>query len=427
MKTKLTITIKKRSQPEWFSWFVVIMPFLLGLLNTFLGLPYALRYLIDVAWVILAFLLIRYRPLKRVKETQGLVLWVCLFLICTLLVYLVQYQSGLYYLWGFRNNFRYYAAFFAFAAFLRTSDIDDFFRMLDKVFWLNVLISLFQFFVQGLNQDYLGGIFGVESGVNGYTNIFFVIILTRSLILCFEKRESQKKCVSKFVAAFLVVALAELKFFFLEAIFIIVLVTLFTNFTWRKLFIVAGGIAAIFAFAALLTLLFPIFDGFLSIDWFRESAMSDKGYTGSGDLNRLNAIPRSNELWLTHWSQRIFGMGLGNCDNAAYAFLTTPFFEQNVDMHYTWLSYAYMYLECGWVGLIFYFGFFVLVYLAIRKIERRSDGIARSYCRISKIMAILCCLIAIYNASLRTEAGYMAYFVLAIPFAMNRSIIRRNA
>lgn len=427
MKTKLTITIKKRSQPEWFSWFIVIMPFLFGLLNTFLGLPYALRYLIDVAWVILAFLLIRYRPLKRTKETQGLVLWVCLFLICTLLVYLVQYQSGLYYLWGFRNNFRYYAAFFAFAAFLRTSDIDDFFRMLDKVFWLNVLISLFQFFVQGLNQDYLGGIFGVESGVNGYTNIFFVIILTRSLILCFEKRESQKKCVSKFVAAFLVVALAELKFFFLEAIFIIVLVTLFTNFTWRKLFIVAGGIAAIFAFAALLTLLFPIFDGFLSIDWFRESAMSDKGYTGSGDLNRLNAIPRSNELWLTHWSQRIFGMGLGNCDNAAYAFLTTPFFEQNVDMHYTWLSYAYMYLECGWVGLIFYFGFFVLVYLAIRKIERRSDGIARSYCRISKIMAILCCLIAIYNASLRTEAGYMAYFVLAIPFAMNRSIIRRNA
>lgn len=420
MKTKLTITIKKRSQPEWFSWFIVIMPFLLGLLTTFLGLPYALRYLIDVAWVILAFLLIRYRPLKRGKETQGLVLWVCLFLICTLLVYLVQYQSGLYYLWGFRNNFRYYAAFFAFAAFLRASDIEDFFRMLDKVFWLNVFISVFQFFVQGLQQDILGGIFGVEAGVNGYTNIFFSIVLTRSLILCFEKREPLKACVLKCGAALIVAALTELKFFFVEFALILALTSLFTRFTWRKLIMILGGAIGLVVCALLLMELFPVFDGWFTFDRMLETALSDKGYTSSGDLNRLNSIPRINELWLTHWSQRIFGMGLGNCDNATYAFLTTPFFIQNVDMHYTWLSYAFMYLECGWVGLIFYFGFFVLVYLAIRKIERRSEGIAKSYCRISKIMAILCPLIAIYNSSLRTEAGYMAFFVLAIPFVYAR-------
>ena len=89
-------------------------------------------------------------------------------------------------------------------------------------------------------------------------------------------------------------------------------------------------------------------------------------------------------------------------------------------MHYTWMSYAMMYLECGWVGLIFYFGFFALVYLAICKIQRRSEGIARTYCRIARIMAIMCCLIAIYNASLRGESGYMAYFVLAIPFVYAR-------
>ena len=32
------------------------------------------------------------------------------------------------------------------------------------------------------------------------------------------------------------------------------------------------------------------------------------------------------------------------------------------------------------------------------------------------IFAICCILIAIYNSSLRMEAGYMAYFVLALPF-----------
>ena len=421
MRTKHTIKIKKRSQPEWLSWFIVVLPFLFGLLNTFLNLPWAVRYLIDVAWVLLVVIMLRYSRKIELKGTKGILLWTVLFFLYTLLVSVVEYQSGLYYLWGFRNNFRFYAAFFAFAVFLKALDIDEFFCVLDKVFWLNTAISLFQYFVLGLNQDILGGIFGVESGVNGYTNIFFSIILTRSLVMCFEKKESQKVCVSKFLTAFLIAALAELKFFFVEAIMIIVLAALFTNFSWRKFWIVAGGIAAVFSFAALLVVIFPNFAGFLSIDWFRESAMSDKGYTSSGDLNRLTAIPRINELWLTHWSQRIFGMGLGNCDTSSFAIVNTPFFEQWGHMHYTWMSYAIMYLECGWVGLIFYFGFFVLVYLQIQKIEKRSEGIARSYCRISKIMAILCPLIAVYNSSLRAESAYMAYFVLAIPFVYARS------
>ena len=420
MKAKLTITIKKRTQPEWLSWFVVVMPFLFGLLNTLLGLPWAIRYSIDVAWVMLAVMLLRYQPLKQVKRINGIAFWIILFLCYTLLVYLVQYQSGLYYLWGFRNNFRFYAAFFAFAAFLDATDIDAFFRTVDKLFWLNVFVSLFQFFVTGLNQDLLGGIFGVEAGVNGYTNMFFVIVLTHSLVLCFEKKESQKACISKFLAAFWIAALAELKFFFVEAMLILVLSALLTNFSWRKFWIVAGGIAAVFSFAALLVIIFPNFAGFLSIDWFRETALSDKGYTSSGDLNRLTAITRSNELWLTHWSQRIFGLGLGNCDTSSFAIVNTPFYEQYGHMHYTWMVHAIMYLETGYIGLIFYFGFFVLVYLAIRKIERQSEGIAKSYCRMSKIVTICCPLIAVYNASLRGESAYMAYFVLAIPFAFAR-------
>lgn len=424
MKAKLTITIKKRTQPEWLSRFVVVMPFLFGLLNTLLGLPWAIRYSIDVAWVMLAVMLLRYQPLKQVKRINGIAIWIILFLCYTLFVYLVQYQSGLYYLWGFRNNFRFYAAFFAFAAFLDATDIDAFFRTVDKLFWLNVFVSLFQFFVTGLNQDLLGGIFGVEAGVNGYTNMFFVIVLTHSLVLCFEKKESQKACISKFLAAFWIAALAELKFFFVEAMLILVLSALLTNFSWRKFWIVAGGIAAVFSFAALLVIIFPNFAGFLSIDWFRETALSDKGYTSSGDLNRLTAITRSNELWLTHWSQRIFGLGLGNCDTSNFAIVNTPFYEQYGHMHYTWMVHAIMYLETGYIGLIFYFGFFVLVYLAIRKIERQSEGIAKSYCRMSKIVTICCPLIAVYNASLRGESAYMAYFVLAIPFALNRNVTK---
>ena len=60
-------------------------------------------------------------------------------------------------------------------------------------------------------------------------------------------------------------------------------------------------------------------------------------------------------------------------------------------------------------------GFFVLVFFLARRAARTS-GADKMYCHIASIMAICCVLIAIYNSSLRTEAGYMAYFVLALPF-----------
>ena len=218
-----------------------------------------------------------------------------------------------------------------------------------------------------------------------------------------------------------IAAMAEIKFFFVEFILVVCLAVLITKFTWRKFWIMLGGLSAVALCAALLGVIFPQSDGFLSLDFFYKIATDNKGYTSSGDLNRLTAIPRINELWLTNWSQRIFGLGLGNCDTSSFAIVNTPFFEQWGHMHYTWMSYAIMYLECGWVGLIFYFGFFVLVYLQIQKIEKYSDVIVKSYCRVAKIMTVLCPLLAVYNSSLRFESAYMAYFVLAIPFAYARS------
>lgn len=420
------LTIKRKNHAEWFIWVLILLPFFFGLLNGFLGLPWAIRYSMDVAWVWLVVIMLRHKGSLQGKGVTGLLVWIVLFLIYTLLVYLVQYQSGLYYLWGFRNNFRRYAAFFAFVAFLKPRDVEDYFSFFDKLFWVNVIVSIYQFIVLEVNQDFLGGIFGIENGVNGYTNIYFVIIITRAVVRYMEKRESAKTCFSKCIVALLVAALAELKFFFVEIILIIVLAILFTNFTWRKFIIVAGGVAAVFSFAALLSLIFPIFSDFLSMEFFWETATSDKGYTSSGDLNRLTAIPRINELWLKNWPQRLFGLGLGNCDTSSFAIVNTPFYEQYGHMHYTWMTYAMTYLETGYVGLIFYFGFFVLVYLGIEKIERRSEGVVKSNCRTAKIVAILCIIISVYNSSMRHEAAYMAYFVLAIPFALDRCNVRKK-
>ena len=420
MSNTLTITIKKRTQVGWLMWLLIVVPFWLSFLNENLGAPHGISYMLDVVWLWLLILIGMNRRRDEKRKIGVLALWVILFLFYTVLVYIVVYQSALYYLWGLRNNFRFFVAFLAFATFLKTEEVTDYFKLFDIIFWINFVFSLYQYFVIGLRGDHLGGIFSTEAGGNGYTNIFFLIVLTKDILLYLEKKEKLGKCVLKCIAALLIAALAELKFFFVEFVVILGLASLFTKFTWRKFFVIVGGLAAVMAFAALLSELFPVFEGFLSFSWFAEAGSSDKGYTSSGDLNRLNAIPQINELWLTNFWQRLFGLGLGNCDTSSFALVQTPFNTAYHDMHYTWLSYAYIYLETGWIGLVFYYGFFVLVYLGIRKIEKRSEGLTQTYCRMGRILAIMCMIIAVYNSSLRTEAGYMMFFALAVPFALNR-------
>ena len=417
MVEKYTITIKKRSQAGWLMWLLIVLPFMFGTLEGFLHMPRAIRYILDVAWLWLLVLM----GCGRQKNKAGLLaLWSILFLLYTALTYLPQYQSALYYLWGVRNNFRFFVAFFAFSAFLKIEDIEGYLKFFNRLFWVSAIVSLVQYFVYGYKGDYLGGIFGVEHGCNGYMNVFFVIILTKDILFYIEKKEKLSACILKCMTAVLIAALAELKFFFIEVLLIIVLASLFTEFTWRKLLVITGGLTIVVVFAMLLVELFPGFAGFLSIEWFVEAGSSNTGYTSSGDLNRLNAIPQINKLWFTNFWQRMFGMGLGNCDYASFDFLSTPFFKANSDMHYTWLSYAFLYLETGWIGLIFYYVFFALIYFQANRIEKCNEGMTKTYCRMSRILALLCMVIAVYNSSLRTEAGYMMFFALSIPFALNR-------
>lgn len=395
------------------------LPFSFGLLHDMSDALYAVRYLMDIIWVLMMVVMVCYGRYARKQHLSKLVLWVVAFLLITLSAFVVQYQSVLYYLWGVRNNFRFYVAFFAIAIYLQRDDVEKVWKGFDILFWISVALAVVQFFALGLKQDYLGGIFGTKSGVNGAANVFFLIVIVKSIVFCIERKEKIWLCLLKCVAALLIAALAEMKFFFVEVIVVIGLALLITNFSWRKLYLVIGVLCAILLGAVVLSTVFSNWDEWLSIGWFLETATSKLGYTGRGDVNRLNAISRVNELWLKEWTQRILGMGMGNCDTASYAILNTPFFQQYGDMHYTWFSYAITYLENGYVGLIFYFGFFVLVYCGILRIEKKSESMTQTYCRIGRIMAIMCMIISIYNNSLRTETGYMSYFVLAVPFALN--------
>ena len=413
MDTKLYI--KKRSIYEWLTIYIFLLPFFFGFFIDLLHLPNAIKYTIDIAWVtIFAVLFLRKKVMLK-KNIRPFVIFTGIFFIYTFIVYLFNFQSPLYYLWGLRNNFRFYIAFFAFATFLDEYDVDFCFKFIDIAFWIDIAVSLVQYFFFGYNQDSLGGIFGVQKGCNSYQLLLFCFVIAKSLIWYINKKEKLWLCALKSAAVLIISAMAEMKaFFFLFAV-IVILVMLVTSFSWRKLVLSILGFVLLIVALIVFSKIFPEWVGKFTMDALYEMASSDKGYTSSGDLNRLNAIPR---LWteiFDTWYQRAFGLGLGNCDTSAFSALNTNFFMQYEHLHYTWFHDAFLFLETGIIGVITVAGFYGLVYVNAIILKRKNMTVP-IYSQFAMVMAIISVFMLIYNSSLRSETGYMIYFALALPF-----------
>lgn len=419
MKKRFVLRIPKKTQGEWMILVLFFMPFLFGAFIELFHFPSAMKYLCDIAWLYV-FILLGIQRRKTSKEYQFLKGFVILFFFYTLIGYVLNMQSLLRYVWGLRNNFRFYILFLGCCFFWQKKDIDMYLNYMDKIFWLNTVLCIVQYFLLGKRQDYLGGIFGVQRGSNSYLNIFFVIIIIKCILFYLNKKESISNCIAQCGTALLIAALAELKFFYVEFIIILIVAILITDFTWKKVLLIILGTIGAFGGIVILINIYPEFADTFSINGMLQYATSEKGYTGKGDLNRLTAIATICNQFLDTSVQQLIGMGLGSCETASYGFLTSQFFTSYSYLNYTWLSTAFVFLEMGYVGLLFFFGFFVLIFGVARN-QLKHEMENKVYCQITMITAICCAMIGIYNSSLRTEAGYMIYMVLAFPLIIQNT------
>ena len=407
------LQIKKRSFPQWLSLGVFILPIcFLGLID-FFSVPEFIKYGVDVMWVSLLMIMVFSRQIRIKRNITPFVIVVSLWLIYVTFGYLLNYQSVFYFLWGIRNNFRFYVAFFAFAFFLEKDDAKVIFTFTDCLFWVNVPVTLFQFFVLGYEQDFLGGIFGTERGCNAFTMILFAFVVTRSLLLYFEGKEKGVFCILKSGFSLVLAAMAELKFFFIVFIVMVILTMIMTKFSWKKLILLIL-FALLLSFAgSILTAVFGANEQ-LTFQKIIELTTAEN-YSSGNDLGRFTAIPTLSKLIHTRWYDRLFGMGLGNCDTSAFAICNTPFYRTYEYLHYNWFSSAFLYLETGFVGFFINLFFYVLVaILAIRRIKlKKGDPF---FCKIAIVFSAVCLFLTFYNSALRKEVGYIAYFALALPF-----------
>ena len=92
-------------------------------------------------------------------------------------------------------------------------------------------------------------------------------------------------------------------------------------------------------------------------------------------------------------------------------------------MHYQWFTDAIIFIETGTVGLVLYELFFLRVFIYSRKINKRIASEysgefsqqLRCVVQVAGITALLCVVNSVYNSALNMDAGYMVYFIFAIP------------
>lgn len=165
------------------------------------------------------------------------------------------------------------------------------------------------------------------------------------------------------------------------------------------------------------------------LDFFTSDAISkymgDSGYTNTGDLSRMNAVSQLYERFLQgNFWESVFGIGLGNASySAAFSFFNSRFYLLHQALHYQWFTDAIIFIETGTVGLVLYELFFLRVFTYSRKINKRianeysGDFSQQLRCvvQVAGITAILCVVNSVYNSALNMDAGYMVYFIFAIP------------
>lgn len=416
----------KKLKPDalgyWLTLLLLTVPFTYMLLSTVFHVRLNVMHTaIGVPAAILLVLLLG-KP-QRLREAAPQVKWllavISAFFLLTLVGQALNFQSPLYYLSGLRNNGRYFVFFFACIFFLKSEQRETYMKVIDGIFVVNFVVTLYQFFVLGIQWDYLGGIFGVEIGCSSDTNLLLLIVIAHSVIRYMHQREKAWECLFKCVAALIVAALAEIKIFFLEFAAIVVLAVLMTKFTRKKLFFMLGCGVGIVIGIQVLSLLFPGWAGWFNLSAMLETATSSGGYMGMGDLNRLTAAPVLWNDFLLTLPQKLFGLGLGNCDCGPVNAMTSAFYGEYYHLNYTLFSSGFILLETGLVGTLVYLSFFLLLFFAAHSLERsgRADPM---YCQLTKILSPMCLVLFVYDCTLRTENGFFLYFAIALAFMGSR-------
>lgn len=298
------------------------------------------------------------------------------------------------------------------------------FSWLCQLQWVNLLLGIYQYRILGKKQDYLGGIFGTAKGCNALLNVYLCFIIAYVTLQYMQKRRSLFYLLLSLASSMILAGLSELKIVFIEIPLIILVIVILSPVRRRLFRVCLTAIIAIIVGLLVLKQLFP--DHFAIVVNLEQLIAYGNSEEGSYTLSRFHAFENINKLFFHNdVFQNLFGFGFGNCEYSAYDFLTSSFYKSYGSFNYRWFAHQIMFLETGYIGIFLYLCIIGMIFLSAVR-NRRRVGQEYSANSLTIIMCIITAISIWYNASVRTEAGYLLFFMMtadAIVIRQKKTVI----
>ncbi len=414
--------IKLKSLVIFQIYFVLVVEALIDLLH----MPEVIRYILDINMIIIYIAVIpNIKKIKFNSASINITYYIFGVLILFVIDAFAQSVAIGQILWAVRNNFFFFFFLVICVALLTTDDVDKIMKNVVSLQVFNVICAIYEFFVLHKKNDNLGGMFGIESGCNGYLNVYICVISIYVICLYINKKCTFQKVFWILGSSAVLATISELKIYYIELIIILVLTILLNRGSINR-----ANLKSIFLLLIIAVLLFTSIQLLAVVNSESMSYLSSfnsiinyssRTDYGSGDIriSRLTPFSQINEyffgnnIWL-----RIFGYGFGACeDSQTFAWFNSSFADNYSFLQYRNLSSSMLYLEVGIFGVVLVVLLFVIIIFTASKYKKllKNNGYAYIPSAV-QIFSVITILLIWYNSTLRREISYLTFFVISILF-----------
>lgn len=380
-----------------------------------LGFPAFLRYVSDLANLVL-FILVLPRFASSSLRKQKLIFASFLVLIVYCLISSwTNSVSPLLGVLALRNTFRGFVLFFACLIYLKDYDVEKIMHCLFYFQIANCVFSTIQYFFFGFFGDFNGGLLGFGLGKGTFLNTLNVLLLSYysfSYIKGKEKILSLLLCVG---SCLLCAVFSEEKMSLVIFSFLIIFLLFASSGQKKKQGIFALGIVLVLG-ALILYIIAPdslqVLTNFGNMEHYLNADYDNWVIPRFQSFSYIYKNMFQHNLGYT-----LFGFGFGSGNASDISFLQGLIYQKFGQIHYQWFVVQWIFIEMGAVGFILYLGFFVTVILsAFKKWASEKNRLLDSdIIRPAGIFCALFCIVSIwYNATLKTEASYLLFFALSL-------------
>lgn len=383
-----------------------------------------LNYVLHLVAICLLFFIIRDKDKKIGKyvKFESAIIWILLSVTFVGIFIMPLCYSDLLsnvalgvYVKGLLNFYRFFIFFFAVIKYLTYDDVEKIFNLLEKLFWLNMILCFFEYFVLGCKQDFLGGIFGISYGGNVGLNILLCFFSALYALRYLNKKVSLVQFMTIEVICILLATMAELKIYYIELVVIMLLAVVLVKPNRNTIKIILASVLILGVGLYALSIIFP-----------RQLAIltnSDKlsKYAGgsyvTGSLGRMTMFQELEGIFFQDYPLvRFFGFGIGTFDPTSSSYWAVKYNYLRAG----WFGNSYVLLNLGYVGLIAMYVFYInLAKKAF--VGRKKYREDKLYMDFVIIMIVIIVVSMWYNSTIiSANVAYLLNLVIAIPIIVKK-------